>query len=200
MARYLSLLPLMWRSPVSDAVVAMVRPQPGERVVDLGAGMGPASVVAARSGAHVLAVDPTPFMRRILKLRRLASPHRAHLTVLDGAAESLPLEAASVDALWTVNTVHHWTSVAAAAAELRRVLRPGGRVLLVDEDFEDRSHPFYELMQPRRAAHAKHFDEVDPKAVAILFREHGFVDVVGDFEQVAGRPARVIRIGLPSQS
>ena len=187
----------MWRSPVSDAVVALVRPQPGERVVDLGAGMGPATVTAARSGAHVLAVDPTPFMRRILQLRLLGSSQRGHVTVLDGAAEALPVEAASIDALWTVNTVHHWTSVASAAAELRRALRPGGRVVLVDEDFDDRSHPFYELMHPRRAAHARHFAEVDPKAVAALFREHGFVDVVGGFEQVAGRPAKVIRATAP---
>lgn len=186
----------MWRSPVSDAVVALVRPQPGERVVDLGAGMGPATLTAARSGAHVLAVDPTPFMRRILKLRLLASPRRGHVTVLDGAAESLPLDAASIDALWTVNTVHHWTSVAKAAAELRRVVRPGGRVLLVDEDFEDPTHPFFEQMRQRRA-HASHFAEVDPQAVAALLREQGFVDVVGGFEQVAGRPARVIRATAP---
>ena len=193
LARYLSQLPLMWRSPVSDAVVALVRPQPGERVVDLGAGMGPATVAAARSGAHVLAVDPTPFMRRILKLRVLASPQRALITVLDGAAESLPLETASIDAVWTVNTLHHWTSVASAATELRRVLRPGGRVVLLDEDFEDRTHPFYERMQARRAGHARHFAEVDPQAVAAVFQEHGFVDAVGGLEQVAGRPAKVIR-------
>jgi len=193
LARYLSLLPHLWRSPVSDAVVALVRPQRGERVVDLGAGMGPSTVVAARSGASVLAVDPTPFMRRILKLRALASPQRALITVLDGAAEALPLETGSIDALWTVNTVHHWTSVASAVAEMRRVLRPGGRVVLLDEDFDDRTHPFYERMRSRRAGHAHHFAEVDPKAVAALFRERGFIDVVGGLEHVAGRPAKLIR-------
>lgn len=200
LTRYLSLLPVMWRSPVSDAVVAMVGPRPGERVVDLGAGMGPATLEAARGGAHVVAVDPTSFMRRILKLRLLANAQRSHITVLDGAAESLPIEAGSIDALWTVNTVHHWTSVASAVAEMRRVLRPGGRVILVDEDFEDRAHPFYERMHARREAQARHFDEVDPKAVAALFQEHGFVDVVGGVEQVAGRPAKVIRATAPAAS
>lgn len=194
MARALSLLPALWRSPVSDAVVALVRPQPGERVVDLGAGMGPATVQAARSGAHVLAVDPTPFMRRLLSLRLLASPHRGHVTVLDGAAESLPLDAASIDALWTVNTVHHWTSVASAAAELRRVLRPGGRLLLVDEAFDDPTHPF----SAQVTGHARRFADVDPVAIADRLRSHGFVDVVGGFEPVAGRPARVVRATAPS--
>lgn len=187
----------MWRSPVSDAVVALVRPQPGERVVDLGAGMGPATVVAARSGANVLAVDPTPFMRRILKLRLLTNSQRALITVLDGAAESLPLETGSIDALWTVNTVHHWTSVASAVAELKRVLRAGGRVVLVDEDFEDPTHPFSERMHARRAAHARHFAQVDPEAVAALLKEHGFIDVIGGLEQVAGRPVKLIRATAP---
>lgn len=183
----------MWRSPVSDAVVALVRPRPGERVVDLGAGMGPATVVAARTGARVLAVDPTPFMRHILKLRLLTSPQRALITVLDGAAESLPLETGSIDALWTVNTVHHWTSVASAVAEMKRVLRPGGRVVLVDEDFEDPTHPSSALMHARRAGHARHFAEVDPKVVAAVFQEHGFSDVAGGLERVAGRPVKLIR-------
>ena len=187
----------MWRSPVSDAVVALVRPQRGERVVDLGAGMGPATVTAALSGARVVAVDPTGFMRNILKLRLLTSPHRGHVAVLEGAAESLPVDAASIDALWTVNTIHHWSNVAKAAAELRRVVRPGGRVVLADEDFEDPTHPFFEQVRQQRAGHASHFAEVDPQAVATLLREQGFVDVTGGFEHVAGRPARVIRATAP---
>src|SRR5690348_6584039 len=69
--RYLRLLPYMWRSEVSQEVVNEVAPVPGERVVDLGAGMGSATVLAARTGATVLAVDPTSYMRRILGMRRL---------------------------------------------------------------------------------------------------------------------------------
>lgn len=191
--RYLTLLPYMWRSPVSDAVVALVRPEPGERVVDLGAGMGPATVSAARSGAQVLAVDPTPFMRSLLALRRLASAHRGNITVVDGSAESLPLDAGSVDAVWAVNSVHHWTDLSRAVKELERVLRRGGRVLLVDEDFDDPAHPFFERMRARHEGRAHHFEVVDPEAVAALFRSHGFVDAAGGLEQVAARPARVIR-------
>lgn len=197
LARYLLLLPHMWRSPVSEAVVALAQPRPGERVIDLGAGMGPATVQAARSGADVLAVDPTPSMRGILRLRRLASRARSHISVLDGAAESIPVAAGSIDALWTVNTIHHWGDVAGAVAELRRVLRPGGRVVLVDEDFDAPAHPFHARMKARRAAHAHPFAEVDPQAVAALFTQHGFVDVQGTLEQVAGRPAKVIRARLP---
>jgi len=127
MARYLSMLPLMWRSPVSDA-----RGGAGASPAR-GAGWWISAPAWARRRSsrpprapRVLAVDPTPFMRRILKLRRLAHPQRAHVTVLEGAAEALPFEAATIDALWTVNTVHHWSDLAGAVRELRRVLRPGG--------------------------------------------------------------------------
>src|SRR5689334_2638731 len=61
--RYLRLLPVMWRSAVNDAVVRELAIQRGELVVDLGSGMGAATVAAARRGAKVIAVDPTPFMR-----------------------------------------------------------------------------------------------------------------------------------------
>jgi ubiquinone/menaquinone biosynthesis C-methylase UbiE len=139
----------MWRSRISREVVRSVAPRAGERVVDLGAGMGSATVLAARRGATVVAVDPTSFMRRILGVRRLWQPHRAGIAVLDGAAESIPLGDASIDALWTVNTLHHWTDRTSACREVARVMRPGGRVLLVDEDFDSPTHPEYDARRPR---------------------------------------------------
>jgi ubiquinone/menaquinone biosynthesis C-methylase UbiE len=97
----------MWTSKVNREVVRALAPARGECVEDLGAGMGAATVAAARSGATVIAVDPMPYMRGILRLRRGWQHHRAGIRVVSGAAESLPLQDASVDALWTVNTIHH---------------------------------------------------------------------------------------------
>jgi hypothetical protein len=111
-------------------------------VVDLGAGMGAATFEAVRTGASVVAVDPAPYMRSVLHLRR-SWPGRAAVTVLDGAAESIPVADGSIDALWTVNTIHHWTDRERASSELARVVRPGGRVLLVDEDLGDSEHPWH---------------------------------------------------------
>jgi SAM-dependent methyltransferase len=64
-------------------------------------------------------------MRSVLHLRR-SWPGRAAVTVLDGAAESIPVADGSIDALWTVNTIHHWTDRERASSELARVVRPGG--------------------------------------------------------------------------
>ena len=192
--RYARMLPRMWRSDVSGAVVGMVAPAVGERVVDLGAGMGAATVVAARRGAHVLAVDPTPYMRRILGARRLGQRARSRITVVDGAAESIPAVDGSIDAVWSVNAMHHWSELDHAVAEIVRVLRPGGRGVLVDEDFDDPSHPSYERFKQRRATSGVYFDVIDPQHVAALFVQAGCIEAAGTLEAVAGRPAKVVRL------
>ena len=186
-------LPKMWRSPVSREVVRTIAPQPGETVVDLGAGMGPAAVVAAKAGASVLAVDPTPYMRHILGIRRLGQRSRAAIRVVDGSAESIPSDDGSVDALWTVNTMHHWTDLDAAIQELARVLRPGGRVVLVDEDFDSPSHPAFTHMQARHAERAHHFAEIDPAVVAAKLVAAGFASAEGSMGSMADRPVKLVR-------
>ena len=191
--RYMKMLPKMWRSPVSRAVVDTIAPRPGERVVDLGAGMGPATVQAAKTGASVVAVDPTPYMRYILGVRRFGQRRRKAIRVADGSAESIPFGDNSVDALWTVNTMHHWTDLDAAAHELARVLRPGGRLLLVDEDFDSPDHPAYAHMQERRAERAHHFAEIDPAAVDAKLIAAGFVVAEGTVGSIADRPAKIVR-------
>jgi ubiquinone/menaquinone biosynthesis C-methylase UbiE len=191
--RYMKMLPKMWRSPVSRDVVRDISPRPGERVVDVGAGMGPATVLAAKSGASVLAVDPTPYMRRIIAVRRLGQRRRTAIRVVDGSAVSIPAADHSVDAVWTVNTMHHWTDLDAAVHELARVLRPGGRILLVDEDFDSPTHPAFEHMQKRRSHRAHHFADIDPGAVAAKLIDAGFASAEGSTGSIADRPAKVVR-------
>ena len=191
--RYMKMLPKMWRSPVSDAVVRSISPRPSEVVVDIGAGMGPATVLAAKAGASVLAVDPTPYMRHILAVRRLGQRHRNAIGVADGSAEVIPVADASVDAVWTVNTMHHWADLDAAVHELARVLRPGGRVLLVDEDFDSPTHPAFARMQERRAHRAHHFAEIDPAALEAKLIAAGFTSVEGSMGSMAERPVKMVR-------
>ncbi len=191
--RYMKMLPKMWRSPVSREVVRAISPQPGECVVDVGAGMGPATVLAAKAGASVLAVDPTRYMRRILAVRRLGQRGRTAIRVADGSAEFIPADDHSIDAVWTVNTMHHWTDLDAAILELARVLRAGGRLLLVDEDFDAPAHPAFAHMQERRAHRDRHFTEIDPAAVEAKLIAAGFASVEGSTGSMADRPVKVVR-------
>lgn len=197
--RYLRQLPRMWRSPVNDAVVELIDAKVGERVIDIGAGMGAGVMRAARSGAHVIAVEPTPFMRRVLQMRRLVSRFRTGIDVVDGAAERIPVDDRVIDAIWAVNTMHHWVDVERGVAEIARVLRPNGRVLLVDELFTDPSHPDHDRFDAGNDGEHHGFTMVDADQMGSLLRAAGLADVDASKSDVAGRPAiRVTALGATS--
>ena len=182
----------MWRSPINNAVVDLVDPQPGERVIDIGAGMGAGAMRAATTGAHVLAVEPTPFVRRALRVRRLISRRRSSVEVVDGAAERIPVGDRTIDAIWAVNTMHHWGDVEHGAAEIARVLKPEGRVLLVDEVFTDPTHPDHEHFGADHGPEHHGFTMVEADEMGALLRKAGLIDVDASNAPIAGRP--VIRV------
>jgi SAM-dependent methyltransferase len=92
---------------------------PGSRVVDLAAGTGRLSARFMQLGVDVIAVEPAANMRAVLEDRFPA------IRAIVAAAESMPLDDASVDAVVVGNAFHHFERDA-AMAEIHRVLRPGG--------------------------------------------------------------------------
>ena len=194
--RYLRWLPQMWRSPVNDAVIDLVCPRQGERVLDIGAGMGAGTMRAASNDAHVTAVEPTPFMRRVLGARRLCSRRRGNVEIVDGTAERLPADDQTIDAVWAVNTMHHWSDVERGVAEIARVLKPEGRALLVDEVFTDPSHPDYERFGAEHGPEHHGFTMVEADEMGALFRAAGLTDVDASNHAIAGRPVIRVTVGV----
>ena len=189
MFRYLRWAPQLWRSDINDAVLALVAPAEGETVLDIGAGLGAGTIRAARAGAAVVAVEPTPFLRRLLTLRRTFERSRNLITVADGSAEHLPVASQTIDALWAVNTMHHWVDPDIAVGEINRALVPGGRVVLVDEDFENPEHPEHERFGSNAEEHNHHgFTKVDAEKMGERLAGAGLVEVLAGERQLAGRP------------
>jgi SAM-dependent methyltransferase len=104
----------------ADVVAFLLGDRP-RRVLDLGAGTGLLTDVLLAAGHEVVAVDLSAPM-----LRQLADRLPEVRTEV-GGAEDIPLPDASVDAV-VAGQAAHWFDPAPAAAELRRVLRPGGAV------------------------------------------------------------------------
>lgn len=105
---------------------------PGRRVLDLAAGTGKLTRLLVPTGADVVAVEPVAAMRAEL---HAVLPD---VEVLDGTAEAIPLGDASVDVV-TVAQAFHWFDPPPALAEVARVLRPGGHLVLVWNQ-RDRDH------------------------------------------------------------
>lgn len=104
----------------ADVVAFLLGDRP-RRVLDLGAGTGLLTDVLLAAGHEVVAVDLSAPM-----LQQLAD-RLPHVRTEVGGAEDVPLPDASVDAV-VAGQAAHWFDPAPAAAELRRVLRPGGVV------------------------------------------------------------------------
>ncbi|MFL6028790.1 MAG: class I SAM-dependent methyltransferase [Gaiellaceae bacterium] len=106
----------------------------GRTVLDLGAGTGKLTRALVPTGARVVAVEPGEAM--LAQLRRVVPEVDAVL----GAAESIPLDDKSVDAI-TVGQAFHWFRHDEAIPELHRVLRPGGAIALIWNS-RDQEQPF----------------------------------------------------------
>jgi SAM-dependent methyltransferase len=101
--------------------------EPGaKRVLDLGSGTGLfAEALATWFDVEVVGVEPSQAMRD--RARAKAIPGVAYV---GGEAEHIPLRERSCDNAWLSTVLHHIPDLRACAAELRRVLREGGRVLI----------------------------------------------------------------------
>ena len=109
-------------------LVELADVQPGDHVLDVAAGSGNAALPAAAAGAIVTALDITPDLLEIGSQR--ASAAGLEVEWVHGDAQALPFADATFDRLLSCVGVQFCADHAAAASELVRVCRPGGRIAL----------------------------------------------------------------------
>jgi SAM-dependent methyltransferase len=109
-----------------DDLVERLRPQPGDRWLDIGCGPGAVSMRAARAGADVTGVDLSEVM--VETARRRAAEEGLEIAYEVGDAENLQFPDGSFDVVSSSVGVIFAPDQAAAAGELARVVRSGGRL------------------------------------------------------------------------
>lgn len=119
-----------------DWAMDKVAPQPGDVCVDVGCGTG--AEVRRMAGlvgetGRVVGVEPHPGLRTVAAQR--ASEQGVGAEFVDGDAVSLPFDDDSVDVIRCERVFQHLPDPQGAVAEMARVLRPGGRVVLIDSDW-----------------------------------------------------------------
>lgn len=149
-----------WAKPFADLplhadddgmarTLAACDPGPGQAVLDVACGPGIVACALAPHAAHVTGIDLTPAMVEQARQRqsRLGLRNMAwHI----GRADALPFADASFDRVVTRYSLHHMTDPLAVLAQMRRVCRPGGRVLVIDATPAPDCQAAYDRMETLR--------------------------------------------------
>jgi SAM-dependent methyltransferase len=134
-ARYLARLGPFdcFYAPVHAQIVDWLRLEPGCRVLDAGCGTGGVTTLLAAGvgeAGSVVALDILPGLLEEVKRQLGATPYPARVTCHEADVSSLPFADGTFDVVWCSRVVHGLPDQLAGVRELRRVLKPGGRLVL----------------------------------------------------------------------
>lgn len=169
---------------LSDAVHAFVLVHGDERALDVGTGAGALAFALAPLVREVVGVDRVPELLEHARERAAGYPN---VSFIEGDAEHLPFDDGSFDLACTMRTLHHVPRPELVLAELVRVTRPGGRLLVVDQIGP--VDPLAALAvdrfeRARDPGHTRLLPDIDLRQ---LFEANGLV-LVRDRRQVERRP------------
>lgn len=153
--------------------LAHLKPVTHSRVLDLGCGAGHASFAAASMANEVVAYDLSAEMLGVVAAAA-ADRGLANIRTQQGAAETLPFDDASFCAVVSRMSAHHWRDVPAALREIRRVVKPGGKVVLID--IVGAEDPLCDtwLQSVELLRDPSHIRDYTPTGWTQLFRDAGF--------------------------
>jgi ubiquinone/menaquinone biosynthesis C-methylase UbiE len=162
--------------------------QPGESMLDVACGTGTLAIAARRKvgpQGRVTGIDASAEM--IARARTKAQRAGLDIAFVEGAAQKLPFDDAQFDIVTGTLMLHHLAKPArtAFAREALRILKPGGRLLLIDFGRPPRSK------WPRLHRHG----QVDMQAIGAILAECGFA--IGDIGPVGTKNLNYVRATAP---
>jgi arsenite methyltransferase len=163
-------------------VLELLAPQRGEQVLDIGSGPGYLAVSIADAVGPTGAVhglDPSAPMNALARARTAGKPW---VSIDHGDAVALPYEDGTFDAAVSTQVYEYVADLPRALSELRRVLRPGGRALVLDTDWDSLVWHTHDRALHQRVITAWEEHLVHPhlpRTLAGLLRRAGF-EVAGE--------------------
>ena len=166
--------------PSLPKLLALARPVAGDRCLDLGTGAGHTAAHLAERAGRVYGLDPTEGM---LAAAKESYGHLANLSFVLGTGADTGFPDASFDLVTARHTLHHHPDLAATLREVARVLKPGGRFILVDEVTPNDAVAawYHALEQTRDPSHVRAYTLGEWRG---FIREAGLSWVVGDAQTV----------------
>jgi Methylase involved in ubiquinone/menaquinone biosynthesis len=123
--------------PVEAALLSSLAGTGVGNLLDVGTGTGRMAQLLADRASHITALDKSPEMLRIARARLQALP-ASHVDLVQGDFTALPFADRSFDTVLFHQVLHYALEPAVVIAEASRVLRPGGRIAIVDLAAHDR--------------------------------------------------------------
>jgi ubiquinone/menaquinone biosynthesis C-methylase UbiE len=134
--------------------VALLDIQAGDHVLEIGFGPGLAiqEAAALASSGLVAGVDRSEVMLRQARQRNAAAMRAGRLDLRLGSAVALPFSDGAFDKAFATNSLHHWPEPGAGLRELRRVLKPGGLVAIIEQPRGSATDAQVQALADQRAA------------------------------------------------
>jgi demethylmenaquinone methyltransferase/2-methoxy-6-polyprenyl-1,4-benzoquinol methylase len=176
--------PFIWNEEMRDEALEMLDIQPDDRVLDIGCGTGFATEGLLRYTDDVHGLDQS--IHQMQKAFQKFGKND-EVRFYRGDAERLPFADDSFDIVWSSGSIEYWPNPVDALKEIRRVVKPGNRVLVVGPDY-----PKSTLFQRLADAIMLFYDEHEAQR---MFEEAGFVEIEHHIQQAyPGSPRAITTI------
>ncbi|GIQ69136.1 methyltransferase domain-containing protein [Xylanibacillus composti] len=190
-----------------DYLYETVGLQNGGKVADIGAGTGIFTELLLERGSQVTAVEPNREMREAAASKL---GHYPNLSLVPGSAEETGLPEQSVDVIVCAQAFH-WFDRPAAQAEFRRILKPGGKAVLIWNTRLAHGTPFREAYSRLLETHGTDYSKVRhkniaPADLALFFKPGGMTEArfpngqTVDVEALRGRVISSSYMPLPGDA
>jgi ubiquinone/menaquinone biosynthesis C-methylase UbiE len=124
--------PFIWNERMRTEAIALLDIEPGDRVLDIGCGTGFATEGLLEETTNIHGLDQSPHQ---LEQAWEKFGKQGDVRFCLGDAERLPFAGNTFDTVWSSGSIEYWPNPVTALQEAKRVVKPGGQVLIVGPNY-----------------------------------------------------------------